>query len=101
MKKGKKYKISSGEDEKIVIDNLLGISDINEMNEVETEGVFNAHYRLSLELSSNTSFDTNYILEIHRLAFGGIYSFAGKLRKVDMSKGGFAFPSAKFLEQSM
>lgn len=101
MKKGDKYKVSSDEDEKNVLDNFLKISDLKEMNEAETEGIFNSHYRLSLDLSTETKFDLKYILEIHRLSFGEIYSFAGKLRKVDMSKGGFAFPSAKFLEQSM
>jgi len=101
VKKGDKYKVASGEEEKDVLDNLLGIADPIQMNEAETEGILNAHYRLSLNLTPNTNFDLNFIMEIHRLAFGEIYPFAGKLREADMSKGGFAFPSAKFLPQSM
>lgn len=101
MKKNDRYEVTSNEGERSVLDNLLGLTDPKQMNEVETEGIFNAHYRLSLKLTSKTKFDLDYILEIHRLAFGEIYSFAGNLRKVDMSKGGFAFPSVSFLKQSM
>lgn len=39
-------------------------------------------------------------MDLHRTALQHLYSFAGKLRTVNLSKGGFAFPSAKFLANS-
>ena len=35
------------------------------------------------------------------MALAHLYSFAGKLRDVNMSKGGFPFSAAKFLPQTM
>lgn len=37
--------------------------------------------------------------QIHGYLFGGLYDFAGKLRTVDMSKGGFRFASHLYLPQ--
>ncbi|MHA4895733.1 Fic/DOC family protein [Pedobacter sp. PWIIR3] len=50
---------------------------------------------------NKTKFNIKYILEIHKLSLKHLYTFAGKLREVNISKGGFPFPSAKFLPQSM
>ena len=38
---------------------------------------------------------------MHQLALGHLHAFAGKLRVVNLSKGGFNFHSAKFLEETM
>jgi cell filamentation protein len=38
---------------------------------------------------------------IHYSALHHLYEFAGKFRNVNLSKGGFAFPAARFLEASM
>jgi cell filamentation protein len=38
---------------------------------------------------------------IHRYLFGEIYSFAGELREVNMSKGNFRFASVMFLKPSL
>jgi cell filamentation protein len=35
------------------------------------------------------------------LSLGHLYSFAGKYRTVNMSKGGFLFPAAQFISQNM
>lgn len=43
------------------------------------------------------SFDWDLISAIHKTAFNHLYKFAGELRQVNMSKGGFTFPTAKFL----
>ena len=44
---------------------------------------------------------TNGLRQIHAYLFGGLYDFAGKLRAVNISKGGFSFAQAEFLEQSL
>ena len=38
---------------------------------------------------------------MHRLALGHLYAFAGRYREVNISKGGFTFPAARFLPASM
>lgn len=44
-------------------------------------------------------FDWKFISSIHKVAFNHLYEFAGELRTVNMSKGGFTFPTAKFLPE--
>ncbi len=44
---------------------------------------------------------TNGLRQIHAYLFGGLYDFAGRLRTVNISKGGFTFAPAEFLEQSL
>ncbi|NLL95424.1 MAG: cell filamentation protein Fic [Thermoplasmatales archaeon] len=39
--------------------------------------------------------------QIHAYIFGGLYEFAGEIRSVDISKGGFRFASARFLPKTL
>ena len=39
--------------------------------------------------------------EIHRCLFGEIYDFAGQTRRLNMSKGGFRFASALYLDEAV
>ena len=39
--------------------------------------------------------------QIHSYLFGGLYSFAGQIRKLNIAKGGFAFASVGFLDQTL
>ena len=38
------------------------------------------------------------LCDIHRFLFDGIYDFAGKIREVNISKGGFRFANSLYLE---
>ena len=38
------------------------------------------------------------LCEIHRYLFGGLYDFAGKIRMLNISKGGFRFANALYLD---
>ena len=38
------------------------------------------------------------LCEIHRYLFGGLYDFAGKVRTLNISKGGFRFANALYLD---
>ena len=60
-----------------------------------------AELTLTDELSNRTKFNSKYIRRIHKLALGHLYSFAGRYRTVNLSKGGFLFPSAQFIPNSM
>ena len=39
--------------------------------------------------------------QIHAYLFGGLYDFAGQIRKVNIAKGGFQFAMAQFLPQTL
>lgn len=39
--------------------------------------------------------------QIHGYLFGGLYEFAGQIRDVNISKGGFAFAQARFLAKTL
>ncbi len=39
--------------------------------------------------------------QIHAYIFGGIYDFAGKIRKLNISKGGFVFASVGYLDETL
>lgn len=42
---------------------------------------------------------TNGLKEIHRYLFDGLYDFAGEIRKLNISKGGFRFANALYLNE--
>lgn len=94
-----KYNLSS--DQGDILPNLRNISSLKEINESEFEGFLQAEIYFTEHLNTRTKFSKNYILKIHKMALGHLYSFAGKYRDVNMSKGGFPFASAKFLPETM
>ncbi|OYU85318.1 MAG: cell filamentation protein Fic [Flavobacterium sp. BFFFF2] len=42
---------------------------------------------------------TNGLMQIHRYLFDGLYDFAGQIRKLNISKGGFRFATALYLPE--
>lgn len=94
-----KYFINSKENE--LLPNLLGIKNKKEIDKAEFEGFLYAEFLFMQSLSINTKFNTDFIKSVHFEALKEIYSFAGKFRTVNISKSGFMFPSAQFLNQSM
>ena len=96
-----KYDIPGDDGQYDVLPNLLGITTVDEIHRVEFEGFLKAQYLLLEELTDRTKFDFNYIRRIHTLALSNVYGFAGQFRTVNMTKGGFLFPTAKFLPKIM
>ena len=43
----------------------------------------------------------NGLRQIHAYLFGGLYDFAGQIRKLNISKGGFAFASVGYLDETL
>ena len=99
MKENNKYRVLSEEGE--VLPNLLGLTSLEEIEFAETEELLFAEISIIENLSNETVFDLDYIYKIHKLGFERLYSFAGKLRTVNISKNGFLFPSAEFLSLAM
>ena len=81
--------------------NKLNLINREEIDKAEFEGFLLAELSLTEELTSRTIFNIKYIKRMHKLSLGHLYSFAGKFRTVNMSKGGFLFPAAKFISQNM
>ncbi|NVO30691.1 Fic/DOC family protein [Hymenobacter lapidiphilus] len=94
-----KYASTGSEGE--VLPNLLGFTTLAAVQQAETEGSLRAEQALLDELCEDQLFDAAYICEIHRRALAQVYSFAGTYRAVNLSKGGFTFPAAQYLLQSM
>ncbi|RMX35283.1 fic/DOC family protein [Mycoplasmopsis fermentans MF-I2] len=44
---------------------------------------------------------TKSLMQIHGYLFGGLYSFAGQIRKKDISKGGFRFSNSTYLNETL
>jgi len=96
-----KYLVPNSESEGEVLNNKQGLTKKAEVDEAEFIGFLMAQNHLIEELSEETTFDLDYLYKIHEIALGDLYGFAGTLRTVNMSKGGFVFPSAQFLPNAM
>jgi len=90
-----KYYTPKSEDE--ILPNKLGLNDPEKIAEEEYRGFLRAEIKLESELDDIGQFKWNVISSIHKTAFEHLYEFAGRLRQVNISKGGFMFPAAKYL----
>lgn len=88
-------------DQEQILPNIPGFKSAEEIALSEFEGFLKAEIVLTEKLSARTKFNTAYILKIHKIALDHLYSFAGKYRDVNISKGGFPFAAARFLPQTM
>lgn len=91
----------TNEEESQQLPNLLNLTNPKAIAEAEFEGFLMAEILLTEQLCQTTRFNCKYIRHIHKMALGNLYAFAGKYRTVNMSKGGFLFPSALFIPRSM
>ncbi len=94
-----KYDFPEGQNE--ILPNIAGLNSAEEIALSEFEGFLSAEIQLTEGLTARTKFNVSYILRVHKLALGHLYAFAGKYRDVNISKGGFAFPAARFLPETM
>lgn len=76
--------------------NLMGIQDANELEKVEADLTY---LRAELFEPNFSQLDLAYLCQIHQHLFQDIYSWAGELRTVDISKGQTRFCSALFVEK--
>jgi cell filamentation protein len=94
-----KYQTSYDQNENLP--NKRGLIGKVTIENAEQEGLLEASILLEEQLSTRTNFNLKYIQLIHLMAFGELYDFAGKWRNVNLSKAGFVFAAAQFLEQTM
>jgi len=77
-----------------VLRNLVGISSDEEMGLAETAALWFVQEKLIGEISCDQSFTVEDLCRIHRQWLGGIYSWAGTPRSVNLCKGQFSFAMA-------
>ncbi len=79
--------------------NKLNIKNINELNEIEIIKYRNLYEEYIDKLPSLISI--KYFKRIHLYFFSDIYSWAGKIRKVKISKGNITFCYPQYIEKEM
>lgn len=84
-----------------MIENKLKITDWNLIAKAEERVSKKKALSLYQEDAFLTLDTVTGLIEIHKLLFEDIYDFAGEIRTVDLSKGGFCFGSALFLEETL
>lgn len=80
-----------------VLRNKKGIIDPLAMAEMETNALWRVQKKLLGEVTIDQSFSVADICAMHRLWLKDIYPWAGHLRTVNISKGGFNFTQARYL----
>ncbi|MGB0430205.1 MAG: Fic family protein [Bacteroidia bacterium] len=68
------------------MDNKLGITDANHLNEHEAKGLIKAEL-YTFDLDEDVEINAQLILEIHRIAFEDIYDWGGKWRQIEVKVG--------------
>ena len=87
----------------MVLENKLGITDASELAREEEK----ISKTKALELFENGLLDTfsvgtfDDLAKIHKYLFGDIYDFAGKVREVNIAKGGFRFAPLMYLNSAL
>ena len=84
-----------------VLRNLRGVIDPAVMDRLETAELARALGELVHEIDVSHRFLAADICGMHRRWLGGIYSWAGQYRSVNMEKDGFPFAAAQLIERLM
>ncbi len=80
--------------------NKLGITDSEELHEVERELLEEAYQVFAAELDDATVFDEAYFKALHRRTFESLYDWAGKYRDFNMVKGSSRFCQGDYVASS-
>lgn len=87
----------------MALENKLGITDSSELARVEEK----ISKKKAIEMFESGLLDTfevgtfKALSEIHKCLFGEIYDFAGKIRDVNIAKGGFRFAPVMYLKVAL
>jgi cell filamentation protein len=84
-----------------VLRNLLGITQVREMEVAETQALFVAQANARRMYGSGHRFTSADIRRLHRMWLGEIYPWAGNYRTVNIGKGGFQFAHAPLISRLM
>ena len=84
-----------------VLKNLLGITSVRKMQETEFSGYLTAERTVMTEFTKGQWITLGNIHQIHEWFLGGIYSWAGTIRSVNISNGVFTFAPAYALRAAL
>jgi cell filamentation protein len=70
------------------------------MDRIERDALRKCEEDFSHTVTTESKFTLELIIQMHECVFGKIYSWGGKLRNVNVSKGGFAWPPARYVESA-
>jgi len=71
------------------------------MDRVEEEAHRKTERYFLTAVNTESKFTVDLICQIHKHFLGGIYSWAGKIRTVNVSKEGFTWPPPQFLDRAL
>lgn len=74
----------------------LKATSIDEQSKIKAYEMFESKIIGDIEVGT-----INGLRQIHSYLFGGLYDFAGQIRKLNISKGGFVFASVAYLDQTL
>ena len=95
-----KYELNSSEElyqsgsGNLVLANKLGITDAEEMEALESGLLLMLYEQLFIEGQPPALLVFDHICKWHRQWLGNVYDWAGRLRNVNLTKGGFQFAAA-------
>jgi cell filamentation protein len=87
--------------EKCVLVNKLGITDPNEMDDIELELLDQLYDFVIDTVSDDQAISSIDLCEWHRRWLGNVYPWAGRYRTVNMGKGDFMFAAADQIPRLM
>jgi cell filamentation protein len=79
----------------LVLKNVQGITDKQVMDEAETRAYLSVMHRVLDRYDRDYQFGAVDLCDMHRMWLGDIYTWAGKYRTVNISKGEFTFAMAR------
>ena len=84
-----------------VLRNLLGITNLREIESLESTHLSSAQEEFYDSFDGEHSFTVLDLCEMHKKWLGEIYPFAGQIRNVNIGKDGFQFAAVQFLEPNL
>ena len=101
MAEHSRYNVSGAEDAGI-LKNKLGIKEQKALEDIETI-LFSDSYKhfFDFSIKKKLKFDLKLIFQIHKYFLGTLYSWAGKIRTVEISKDGILFCSSSQIRNSL
>jgi cell filamentation protein len=108
LKKGRRYDVSGlveaqyeAGSQNMVLKNLLGIIDPDEMDRMEAKALVKATDRLIREYDQEHQFTAADICYLHKTWLGEIYEWAGRYRRINITKDDFTFAMAAQIDKLM
>jgi len=89
-----------GSDERVLL-NKLGITDSNEMDDVELFLLEELQSKLLMAVEADQRITVVDLCEWHRDWLSSVYRWAGEFRSVNMQKGGFMFAASNLIPRLM